>query len=84
MESSLHFISNAETKEYFAELPKSYFLNGARILEKALEKCIELEGDFVEKQKAFFYLFLRIYWTTLVLKIKKMQQAAPSKPNNQQ
>ena len=35
---------------YFKDLPKSYFLDGLKKLEKRLEKCIELKGDYVEKK----------------------------------
>ena len=39
----------AQTDAYFEDLPKSYFLDGLKKLEKRLEKCIELKGDYVEK-----------------------------------
>lgn len=39
----------AQRNEYFAELPKSYFLDGIKILAKRLEKCVKLKGDYVEK-----------------------------------
>ncbi|XP_023217030.1 histone-lysine N-methyltransferase SETMAR-like [Centruroides sculpturatus] len=39
----------AQTNAYFEDLPKSYFLDGLKKLEKRLEKCIELKGDYVEK-----------------------------------
>ena len=31
-----------------SDFPKSYFLDGLKKLGKRLEKCIELEGDYVE------------------------------------
>ena len=34
-----------ETDAYFEDLPKSYFLDGSKKLEKRLEKCIELKED---------------------------------------
>lgn len=39
----------AETEAYFEGLEKSYFSDGIKKLEKRLMKCIELEGDYVEK-----------------------------------
>lgn len=39
----------AQTNAYFEELPKSYFLDGLKALEKRLDKCIQLKGDYVEK-----------------------------------
>ena len=63
----------AQKDAYFEDLPKSYFLDGLKKLEKRLEKCIELKRDYVEKYKKstqnnlFVYLFLRTYWTSLVL-----------------
>ena len=39
----------AQTDAYFEDLPKSYFLNDLRKLEKRLEECIELKGGYVEK-----------------------------------
>ena len=46
-----HFTSKEEvitqTDAYFADLPKSYFLDGLKNLETRLEKCIELKGDYV-------------------------------------
>ena len=60
-----------QTDAYFGDLPKSYFLDGLKKLEKRFEKCLELKGDYVEKQNKkstqnnlFFYLFLRTYWMT--------------------
>ena len=48
-----HHTSNEEvipqTDANFEDLPKSYFLDGLKNLEKRLEKCIELKGDYVEK-----------------------------------
>ena len=38
----------AQIDGYFEDLPKSYFLNGLKKLEKRLEKCTELKGDYVE------------------------------------
>ena len=46
------FTSNeviAQIDAHFEDLPKSYFLDGLKKLEKRLEKCIELKGDYVEK-----------------------------------
>jgi len=47
------FSSNEEvidqTNAYFEDLPKSYFSDGLKKLEKRLLKCIELQGDYVEK-----------------------------------
>jgi histone-lysine N-methyltransferase SETMAR len=47
------FRSNGEviaaTEAYFADLPKSYFLDGIKKLEYRWTKCIELKGDYVEK-----------------------------------
>ena len=40
-----------QTDAYFKDLPKSYFLEGFKKLEKRLEKCIELKEDYVEKWK---------------------------------
>ena len=40
----------AQTDAYFEDLPKSHFLDGLKKLEKRLEKCIELKGDYVEKK----------------------------------
>ena len=39
----------AQTDAYFEDLPKSYFLDGLKKLEKRLEKYIELK-DFVKKK----------------------------------
>ena len=39
----------AQTNAYFEELPPSYFKDGLNKLEKRWEKCIELNGDYVEK-----------------------------------
>ena len=50
------FTSNkviAQTDAYFEDPPKFYFLYGLKNLEKRLEKCIELEGDYVERWKKF-------------------------------
>ena len=51
--SEQRFTSNeeviAQTDSNFKDLPKSYFLDGLRKLEKRLEKCIELNGDYVEE-----------------------------------
>ena len=41
----------AQADAYFEDLPKSYFLDGLKKLEKRLEKCIELKGNYVEKLK---------------------------------
>ena len=38
-----------QTDAYFKDLPKSYFLDSLKKLEKRLEKCIELKGDYIEK-----------------------------------
>ena len=38
-----------QTNAYFEELPPSYFKDGLKKLEKRWEKCIELNGDYVEK-----------------------------------
>jgi len=47
------FMSNEEvidqTKAYFEEFDKSYFLDGLKKLEHRWTKCIELKGDYVEK-----------------------------------
>ena len=43
------FKANAQTDAYFKNFPKLYFLDGLKKLEKRLEKCIELKGDYVEK-----------------------------------
>lgn len=47
------FLSNEEviaaTEAYFADLEKNYFLDGIKKLEHRWTKCIELEGDYVEK-----------------------------------
>lgn len=42
----------------FEDLPKSYFLNGSKTLEKRLEKCIEL-ADYLKNIlfKIFFLKF---------------------------
>ena len=40
----------AKTDAYFYDLPKSYFLDGLKTLEKRLSKCRELKGDYVEKK----------------------------------
>ena len=39
----------AQTDAYSENLSKSYFLDGLKKLEKCLEKCIVLKGDYVEK-----------------------------------
>ena len=39
----------AQTDAYFEDLPKSYFLDCLKKLQKRLEKCIELKGDYVEE-----------------------------------
>lgn len=39
----------AATKAYFAEFPKSYFCEGLKKLEHRWEKCIALQGYYVEK-----------------------------------
>ena len=39
----------AETNAYFAELNKSYYTEGIKKLESRWTKCIELQGDYVEK-----------------------------------
>ena len=65
----------AQTDGYFEDIPKSYFLESLKKLEKRLEKFIELKGDYIGRLKKsaqnnlFFYLFLRTYWTTLVQSI---------------
>lgn len=47
------FASNSEviseTNAYFAELDKSYFMEGIKKLEHRWAKCIDLKGDYVEK-----------------------------------
>ena len=43
-----------QTEAYFEDLPKSFFLGGLKKLEKRLEKCIELKGDYVEKYKKVY------------------------------
>ena len=45
--SNDQLITQAEA--YFEDLPKSNFLNGLKTLEKRLEKCIEIKGNYVEK-----------------------------------
>ena len=35
----------AKIDSYFEDLPKSYFSDGLKKLEKLLEKCIEFKGD---------------------------------------
>jgi len=51
--SGQRFFSNEEvmdrTNAYFEDLPKYYFSDGLKKLEKRLIKCIELQGDYVEK-----------------------------------
>jgi len=48
-----NFASNEEivaaTQAYFADLEKTYFLDGLKKLEHHWVKCIELIGDYVEK-----------------------------------
>lgn len=39
----------ASVSAYFEELPKTHFSEGLKKLEKRLTKCIELQGDYVEK-----------------------------------
>jgi histone-lysine N-methyltransferase SETMAR len=39
----------SQTKAYFEDLDKSYFLEGIKKLVKRWTKCIELKGDYVEK-----------------------------------
>ena len=39
----------SQTNAYFDDLNKSYFSEGIKKLEKRLTKCIELNGDYVEK-----------------------------------
>ncbi|EGI60951.1 Histone-lysine N-methyltransferase SETMAR, partial [Acromyrmex echinatior] len=39
----------AATEVYFADLEKTYFLDGLKKLEHRWVKCIELKGDYVEK-----------------------------------
>lgn len=39
----------AETNAYFEDFQKSYFLDGLKKLEDRLIKCIDLQGDYVEK-----------------------------------
>lgn len=39
----------AETEAYFAELPKTYFLDGLKKMEYRWTKCIDLQGDYIEK-----------------------------------
>ena len=48
---------NAQTVVYFEDLPKSYILDGLKILEERLKKCIELKGDYVEKLIICFSIF---------------------------
>lgn len=38
-----------KTEEYFEGFSSSYYLDGIRRLEKRLDKCVELKGDYVEK-----------------------------------
>ena len=40
----------AQTDAYFEDLPTSYFLDSS----KKLEKCIELQGNYVEKYKKIY------------------------------
>ena len=69
-ESNEEFI--AATEAYFAELQKTYFSDGLKKLEHRWVKCIELKGDYVEKQIAtfpkfsFFFCRLSTYRTALV------------------
>jgi hypothetical protein len=50
-----NFFSNEEvidrTNAYFEDLPKTYFSDGLKKIEKRLTKCIEFQGDYVEKLK---------------------------------
>ena len=39
----------AETGVYFEELSKPYILDGLKKLETCWVKCIELQGDYVDK-----------------------------------
>jgi hypothetical protein len=39
----------AATYAYFGDLEKTYFLDGLKKSENRWTKCIELEGDYVEK-----------------------------------
>ena len=50
----------AETDAYFEDLQKSYFLDGLKKLEKRLEKCIELKGDYVENLKKNMWIGIPI------------------------
>lgn len=56
------FISNEEvitrTEDYFADFPKSYFLDGIFKLGKYLDKCILLKGNYVEKTNLKICAFL--------------------------
>jgi [histone H3]-lysine36 N-dimethyltransferase SETMAR len=51
--SGQHFFSNEEvidrTNAYFEDLPKIYFSDGLKKIEKRLTRCIELQGDYLEK-----------------------------------
>ena len=44
----------AQTDASFEDLPKSYFLDGFKKLDKRLGKCVELKGDYVEKYKKIY------------------------------
>lgn len=39
----------AATEAYFEELPKTYYTEGLKKLEYRWEKCVDLQGDYIEK-----------------------------------
>ena len=43
-------------------LPKSYLLDGLKKLEKRLEKCIELKGDYDEKKNLHKIIYFSIFF----------------------
>ena len=55
------FESNEEviavTEAYFADIQKTYFSDGLKKLEHRWVKCIEIKGEYVEKEIATFPTF---------------------------
>lgn len=43
--------ARAETNAYFAELDKSYYTIGIKMLEKYLSKYIDIKGDYVKNRE---------------------------------
>lgn len=52
--TKIHVIYGGQNTDYFAELDKSHYATGIKMLEQRWPKPIEIQGDYFQKYLIFF------------------------------